>query len=38
MKTFLMIYGILFVINICIMAYEIKHAEVVPQDIDIYEL
>lgn len=38
MKTFLLIYGILFVINICIMAYEMKRAIIVPQDIDIYEL
>lgn len=38
MKTFLIIYGILFLINVCVMAYGMKNAEVVPQDIDIYEL
>ena len=38
MLIFLYIYlGISFV-GLCLMAYSIKHAEEVPQDIDIYNL
>ena len=38
MLIFLYIYfGISFV-SLCLMAYGIKHAEEVPQDIDIYDL
>lgn len=35
MKTFLIIYGIITVISLIFMIYEIKHAIVVPPDVDI---
>jgi hypothetical protein len=38
MKTFLIIYGVIVIIGICVMAYGIYNAEEVPQDIDIYDL
>lgn len=38
MKTFLIIYGIISLITICVMAYGIYNAKEVPQDIDIYDL
>lgn len=38
MKTFLIIYGIISLIAMCVIAYSIKTAEEVPQEIDIYDL
>ena len=38
MKTFLIIYGIISLISICVMAYGIYNAKEVPQEIDIYDL
>ena len=38
MKTFLIIYANIICISWLVMWYGIKHAEVVPQEIDIYDL
>lgn len=38
MKTFLIIYGVIAVIAACVIAYGIRTAEEVPQEIDIYDL